>query len=770
MESVFSKEEISLLLNFSQKTDLALPEVFQNILKGEFKTILNTKTDTLNLNQFSDLNIDDSPHLLLGLGIASFLYFVQVNWVGPFVEEEIQCMVSLRETAIQHLSLDDQLNENVKYPELLFVSKSIFLISKLQSVLPSTTWWLMRANCIHQQILDEDSVILFNETETLLKSLSEKLINSTEILRVLFYLESAQFYLSYRRIYRSQDFIERAKDLCKMTIELGGALGKRTKYQQNEKAQLYLDVKIKKDIFSFRSCKDLPKSVHLNDDLRLDSVQFNTAVEISEFGSIEEAVTLCSFYHAKISQPKDEITDEELNSYLQVLIDKSTNYSLKMSSLFQRCILESHHKRTIERSLVQMEYLIEKSKNDTVPLSLRLDLFFASGMKPHWIFRQNLANIMLNVGMVKGALEIYLELKLWEDVIVCYTILDMKGRATEIIQQELAKKPSVKLYCLLGDATESVEHYEKAWEFSGKKSSKAQKHWGLHYFGKQNYKEAIPHLQLSAELNGIQEQIWARLGYAALQVEDWKLAASAYKKYCSLEQSSFEIWNNLANAYIKMGEKSKAHKCLQDAIKCNYENWKVWDNFMVVSTDLGLFSDVLLSYHRILDLKQEGHVDAQVLTILCDAIINTSARKYLNEALKLFGHLTAKVLTNSDVWRLYGDLTLVKEDDISEQKAMQYFQKAHKILVSDAKWARDEKNIARVLEICLKMAKTIDKSLVLSKKKDILGSAKLSIQSVLKKIKDEDIPLKEDILKDSSEVSKCLESLIQKLENLKLQT
>jgi len=31
--------------------------------------------------------------------------------------------------------------------------------------------------------------------------------------------------------------------------------------------------------------------------------------------------------------------------------------------------------------------------------------------------------------------------------------------------------------------------------------------------------------------------VWFRLGYAALQVEDWKLAATAYRRYCALEQS-----------------------------------------------------------------------------------------------------------------------------------------------------------------------------------------------------------------------------------------
>ena len=101
---------------------------------------------------------------------------------------------------------------------------------------------------------------------------------------------------------------------------------------------------------------------------------------------------------------------------------------------------------------------------------------------------------------------------------------------------------------------------------------------------------------------------------------------------------------------------SRAHKCVKEAIKCNYANWKVWDKFMVVSTDLGLFSDVTQSYHKILNFKQEPHLDIQVLTILVDAIVNDvedgnkiPAKKDLDVALKLFGHITSKILTDPDV-------------------------------------------------------------------------------------------------------------------------
>ena len=43
----------------------------------------------------------------------------------------------------------------------------------------------------------------------------------------------------------------------------------------------------------------------------------------------------------------------------------------------------------------------------------------------------------------------------------------------------------------------------------------------MHYYDKKNYQEAIPHLKLSVELNSIQENVWIRLGFSALQIEDY---------------------------------------------------------------------------------------------------------------------------------------------------------------------------------------------------------------------------------------------------------
>lgn len=110
------------------------------------------------------------------------------------------------------------------------------------------------------------------------------------------------------------------------------------------------------------------------------------------------------------------------------MIENTNNWSLKLSSLYQRCVNESNHKRTIERSIAQMEYLIDQVNDDKAQISHRMDMFFVSGLKPKWSFKQTLADQKLNLGLVKGALDLYLSLHLWEDVVLCYTILGLKHK------------------------------------------------------------------------------------------------------------------------------------------------------------------------------------------------------------------------------------------------------------------------------------------------------------------------------------------------------
>ncbi|KOB71672.1 TTC27 protein [Operophtera brumata] len=191
-------------------------------------------------------------------------------------------------------------------------------------------------------------------------------------------------------------------------------------------------------------------------------------------------------------------------------------------------------------------------------MSSRLSYLWASGLQPAWTWRQQLADLYLSLGLVKAALEEYQHLHLWEDVIVCYTLLQLRHK----------------------------------------------RHWGNFLYDHKKYEECIPHYEKSVEINSIQEGVWLRLGYAALVTEQWETSARAYRRYTYLQPNSFEAWNNLAKVYLNQLDKSRAYRALMEAL----------------SMDTGHFEDVLRGIHRLLDILHK-YEDVEVLALIVRAVL-----------------------------------------------------------------------------------------------------------------------------------------------------
>ncbi|KAK0158206.1 hypothetical protein PV328_009240 [Microctonus aethiopoides] len=753
-----------------------------DFLADKLKLKNNLRNDSLQktIDEIMDNETELSENWM-ELGSLALHLFIKSNWTGPVAnDDELEWLAQKKEEAYRELNVGIEYNDNVIHLEVLYLAKLIFENEKIVSTYESAMWWFVRVNYILQMILDDVSNTILQQCELIIEKIyqnTEWYHNAPIHLKVLFHVEVAQFFLLYKRINESDKHLEIAQSMAGLIIELRGAMGKRTKYQIKEKALLYLNIEKEKEIdHPVLNCNSLPISVNLNDDVRLEHIEFIENMQQPKLNLLDEIIILAKCHHLQVGQPKDNLATEEIIPYLDTIIESTKNWPLKMEALRQRSALEIKDKRSIERALSQSESLIGQYNQSVPSECYRMYTLFASGMKPIWAFKQNLADAMLSLGMIKGALDLYLQLQLWEEVIVCYTILELRHKAAEIIRQEISKKPTVKLWCLLGDSEQNTNHYETAWKLSGEKSSRVQRHWGLYYFSKQLYAESIPHLKLSVELNNIQENVWIRLGFACLQVEDWNSAAKSYRHYCDLEQSSFEAWNNLAKAYIKLGDKLRAYHALHDAIKCNYEKWEVWDNLMIVCIDLGYFSEVIRCYHRILELKGK-HVDIQVLEILTkvinDKVSNSeseSARKLLHQALELFGRLTALIQTNPHVWRLYAELTILNETDLDYQKAAQYLQRSYRASSADTKWFQKIESTKNMLQLCESLANAYLKcthNVSVGIKRSMLGSAKLSLQSVITKVKQEKLEEHNEIVEILMSVENLLKHIVEELDKVK---
>lgn len=548
---------------------------------------------------------------------------------------------------------------------------------------------------VYQNSLDEDSNTLYEKLLKVQEVLTPDKLQEIPNLRFRFLvqLEIMSMFVLYRRIHKVDSLLKSMKESYQIDMIEEGVMGLRTKWQQKALPQFHVSIQQSNDELALLSSgthggTKLTELIKLNDDTRLEMTKFleEKQNEFQQLSSMIQNLVLISVRHLEISQPKDKLADEEVKPYLRILLTQEHGpWIVRLNALVMNIKLEANHRRTVERSLAQCEDLVmmlnNKKEVEAEPIQ-RLSYIFSSLMHPRYKIEVLLADLMVSLGLLKGALDIYLRVQHWEEVIECYTSLKLRHKAAEIIQQELEKEPTVKLYCLLGDATDDISFYEKAWEFSKQRSGLAQRHWANFYYAKHEYEQAIPHLQKSLEINALQENLWLRLGYAALDLERYELSASAYIRYTQLEPTAFECWNNLAKCFIKLGNKKRAHKILQEALKCNFENWRIWENFLLVSVDIGSFEDALNAYNHLIELK-EKYFDEEILKIIMKAIASDlvdsegyTANRLKKKALEMLAHLGSIHTNEGVVWELSAMLT-------SEPlKKAEKLQKAYKGFVS----------------------------------------------------------------------------------------
>ncbi|XP_070505585.1 tetratricopeptide repeat protein 27 [Chironomus tepperi] len=752
-------------------------QLIKNIFDGNWNDNIDNETfKNYVVSGEENFNKDEK----LAYSISCLLSFLEVNFVGSTSRVKLDIQMNCADLQVDGI----EINANMKNIEYLLIANT-FLNDLIKSYPDDILIliWYMRMIKIHQSALDENSMTLFDTFKKIQEKLSRSKLEEIENIRHRFIiqLEIISIYLMYRRVYKVDELIKELKNDYHIETVEEGILGKRTKWQEKALPQFHVSIQgDKSDLFTPPQATHenvkLLKLLELEDDTRLESVKYMDEKhnELQILSSLLQNFVLLNIKYLQISQPKDKLSDEEIQSYLMLLLKQNHGaWSIRLESLLINIKLESNHQRTIDRCLRQCEYVINIMTNneDELKSSDKLSYIFSSIMTPRYKIEGLLADLMVSLGLIKGALDVYLRIQQWEEVINCYTRLQLKHKAAEIIQQELEKKPTAKLYCLLGDALDDITYYEKAWEFSNNKSGLAQKHFGMFYFGKNDYEKAIPHLQKSLEINSLQENLWLRLGYAALSLEKYEIASKAYLRYTQLEPNGFESWNNLAKCFIKLGNKKRAHKVLQEALKCNFDNWKIWENFLFVSIDIGSFEDGLNAYSRLIELK-EKYFDEEVLTILINAISNdlvdiegNKSKRLRKKALEMLAHIGSINMSQGIVWELSALLT---DEPL---KRAEKLQKAYKGYVSKSPdWAKDEQMCLKFLNLSYELCshslnaandvKETERMLVLSQ----LSSARLTGQGCVKVAVTNQYESCKDLIE---KVNELLDNIVTKIKALK---
>lgn len=493
--------------------------------------------------------------------------------------------------------------------------------------------------------------------------------------------ELAQTSLLYNGVAAARKVCDYISDHSGITIEHTGVLGKRTKFQQSDIPQLVVRVDQgslhrHSSIDNPEALTELPKDIALDDDTLLPEISFVSDDSSAPYKVENLTVQAQLFMLTRLDLAlKSEVMEESLRdewtlAYLRSIIKSASLWAIKYKALHLRSVVEKKNMRKMDRALLQLEDLIKESTLLGQTQLKRLEGFYSTLPIPIWQMQRSLADISLDIGLVKNALDGYSKLEYWEGMIKCLCMLDQTVKAEKIIRQELQKQETPYLYCLLGDVTDSIEHYESSWLLSKKRFSRAKKSIGTYYYVRKDYSKAVEHYEDAHKANPSNISILSLLAYTCLTLELYDKAAEYYRNITYYDDANFLVWNNLSKAYIKLGQKERAWRTLKEAIKCNYDEWKIWENLMTVSMEIGALDDVVTAWHRIIDIKS-SHKDDQVLSFLTFSLIKIPSQQFDEEHAKLLRDclkLVARLISTSDcssrTWLCYFRL-LIKELDLS---------------------------------------------------------------------------------------------------------
>ena len=102
----------------------------------------------------------------------------------------------------------------------------------------------------------------------------------------------------------------------------------------------------------------------------------------------------------------------------------------------------------------------------------------------------------------------------------------MAGRQTQAIEmaEDLFKDEESKNYnlmCLMGEMKHDHAWWEKAWEESGGKCSKAMRNLGRYHFFENNFAKAVECFDKALKINKLYPETWFTMGCAYMRLEDF---------------------------------------------------------------------------------------------------------------------------------------------------------------------------------------------------------------------------------------------------------
>lgn len=622
--------------------------------------------------------------LVLCIAVASFLGFTQCNFTGPLKGKELpRFPLSLVEFecaewdiwARNYLMADgsDLLG---KFSNLQYIVFSKMLLMRMKDLLVdirirSLTWWLGRVLLLEQRVLDERSSTLFDllhaymgealqqfGTSEQVQSYWDVGLHDGESLAIvsLLHLEAGIMEYAYGRVDPCRTHFESAEMAAGLQLSVTGVLGFRTVHQAEPKAQMVLVTNTSSSNSGdnhplmgtgIQTCDDshggnnlhqhqasetsdilvIPKLLENADDSKTRSQDMENGASVTpNMTATQQAVVLAYCLLIEKSSRHDELQRWDMAPYIEAIDSQHFSYFIIRSFCdILRIRWESLRSRTKERALLMMDNLVKRIYESSPAIEERIPFSCGVYMASIPALRKEYGELLVRCGLIGEAIKEFEDLELWDNLIHCYSLLEKKATAVELIRKRLSERPNdPRLWCSLGDITNNDACYEKALEVSNNRSARAKRSLARSAYNRGEYETSKVLWESAMSMNSMFPDGWFAFGAAALKARDVEKALDAFTRAVQLDPDNGEAWNNIACLHLIKKKSKEAFIAFKEALKFKRNSWQLWENYSHVAVDVGNISQALEAAQMVLDITKNKRVD----TVLLERITNEVEKRH----------------------------------------------------------------------------------------------------------------------------------------------
>lgn len=693
--------------------------VAQSYLKGDFKTVLNSQTsqwlfvklqqslvgddDSRKETLFDDEHKEISSALYFLTALTCFAAFVQLNVTGPPADfgayvldalgDERQA-VELHRRCLQSLEVDGVSIYQYAPGIELFCLARLILTRYFPRVEGDAPWARLRVLVFHQRLLSGlpggrlgDCTLLQEKIEQDVAAVDAAVLTAGSAWsrreQTIWCLERAQVAVLLGKQKDAQESVERAAAVSGLTYVLSGALGKRTKWQHKDTSQLVVLARSRDENFKEqgevekKSAVSAPEALDLNDDTLLESIAFtkkedgedaeNLPVglqdikpdEQPQLSAMDQIILLTDATLKDTFLPLDKLNSEEILPFaVRVLSDKPTNWQIYTQALLVRSRIEAHRSRTQERSILQLQVIVDQiivetgqevpsssssgipiiqvsqflpraKTSESAPVMERLEYACSLGAPTRFEIETELAFAWSGVGSLVSALEIFKRLRLWAEVSLCYHSVGQEDKARQVVRRQLfystlgperdlyaIDAPEVenekwqgdirspppahapRLWCILGDLDQDPACWQRAWEVSKQRFARAQRTLGEYHARRGDLSSAREAYMMATTVNRQNNESWSRLGDIDLKTGNWDGAIVAFQQSIMIDDTDAKTYSNLGTAFLAKYEEALEARKSEKHIDCLADDDEETEKVLTHATTEDLLHKSLLAFKR----------------------------------------------------------------------------------------------------------------------------------------------------------------------------